>query len=420
MHTEIRQIDSSYHVMEVAATAEELEDDVKRAIRKVSRKTRTKGFRPGHVPVNLVKRLYRSELAELVSVAFIDEVFTDMVSDLPEYDVFGYYLIIEMDYELGQDLRAEVGFNVIPEIDIDALKRHSVPVYFLSIIDNMADYGLQMMLRRNGCQRPMAEGEEIWPTDMVHCSITEVDWDTEIPLIGGHSEEAAVDFLDILDEPYRSLAKAVVGLHVGDTTYFEASIEESDSELVYVKQQKKCFRVKLLGAERLDFSQLSEGKIREMSEGASSTIKELWTFVAEGLQRKSNQIAMDFTIKALIEKTIELHPFDFPPKLLEVLKVPEEEYDDLRKALRWVLVCKGMGKQVPRLADNKGDDVEVSEDSTQSSDGEEQQTDDLIPSLDQQARVIAFLSEAFERKEVDILSMSLEELEASRYVKLFW
>ena len=104
--------------LEITATAEDLSPELDKALRVQKGRTTMKGFRPGNVPISLVKKVYGKSLAYGVAENAVQKTFEEKVLQDDEYDVLGQPTITDLTYEYEGDLRAVVKFGVRPDVEV--------------------------------------------------------------------------------------------------------------------------------------------------------------------------------------------------------------------------------------------------------------------------------------------------------------
>ena len=390
MHTEVRKIDLSYHVLEVSATSTDLEEDVKREVRKLKRAVHLKGFRPGHVPHTMVKRLYRSELKDAVTENFLREVFTDMVVESGQYDLpADQYFTESLEYEVDEDLKAELAFNVLPEIDLELLKQAPLPALMPKTECTEADVD-RSLKQKWGEYESLEAGEQTDEFDRITCTIHEVDEETRRVIIGGFSEEFTMHPADgdMLDEPYRTLSEELPGWDVGGTLYFSAPIK-TQTVIVEAPSEMNFYSATIIKAQRLKLPDWDDEMIGSLSEGEYHSEAELRTAVAASIQRSRNEERRQYNMMVITDHVCSRLPFQLPESRLEMLRKQDSWSDDMVNiVLKWPLVCAAIHKQL---------DTEAAENSKEETDEEP-----AYSSVD--IRVLDFL--------YDILTPSVPETES--------
>jgi len=126
MQTTIQKVNDVEFDLEIKATAEDLSGDLSKAIQQQRGRTTMKGFRPGRVPLSLVKKMYGKALAYGVAEDVVQKTYESTVMKAEDYDVLGQPTITDLEYEFEGDLRAVVRFGVRPEIKLKKLGRQKL------------------------------------------------------------------------------------------------------------------------------------------------------------------------------------------------------------------------------------------------------------------------------------------------------
>src|SRR5688572_14945750 len=113
MQTNIKEVHPAEFEMEITATADDLSPKLQEALRAQRAQTAMKGFRPGKVPMSLVKKMYGRAIAYEIAEKSIQELYEKEVLQSESYDVMGQPRLVALDYEdVDGDMRATVRFGV--------------------------------------------------------------------------------------------------------------------------------------------------------------------------------------------------------------------------------------------------------------------------------------------------------------------
>ena len=126
MRTSIQKISDVEYDLEIKATAEDLAGDLTKAIRQQRGQTTLKGFRPGHVPLSVVKRIYGKSLAYGIAEQHVQNAYEVEIMGDDTYKVLGQPTITDLTYEYDGDLRTVVRFGVRPEFELAVLSKATV------------------------------------------------------------------------------------------------------------------------------------------------------------------------------------------------------------------------------------------------------------------------------------------------------
>ena len=196
MQTTIKQIGPVEYELDITATAEDLAPEFKKALREQRARIHLKGFRPGKVPLSLVKKMYGKDLAHGVVDKSVQETYEDLVLNSDEHDVLGQPKITDLEYEMDGDLHAVIHFGVRPEIALQDLSGETVDTLIHAVTDDEVEEEIERLLEDKADFAPV-EDEPIAEADLVVYDLQEVDQATRMPLLGKRDEDQTI----YLDDP---------------------------------------------------------------------------------------------------------------------------------------------------------------------------------------------------------------------------
>src|SRR3954470_13735340 len=114
-------------------TAKEIDAKVDAEVKRVAPQVRMPGFRPGKVPVNLVRKMHGEAMAQDALNTAIQEGIQKLMADNKIRPAMQPSVSLEGDYAPGKDAEIKVELEVLPDVpapSIDGLKleRLTVPV----------------------------------------------------------------------------------------------------------------------------------------------------------------------------------------------------------------------------------------------------------------------------------------------------
>ncbi len=202
MQTTITETRPHEFTLNIKADSEDLTDDVDRALRKHRRLTPMKGFRTGHMPLNLYRKLHSKTVAMQVFKDLVTEVFTDLVEESDKYDVVAGPHLTTIDYELDGDLHAEIQFAVAPKVTLVDLSQISADIMVHTVTDDEIDQ-LLAEYRWEWREYVPVEDDGVGEQDFVLVDLQKIDGPTGLPLVGEYADDPEELFVDaeLEDEP---------------------------------------------------------------------------------------------------------------------------------------------------------------------------------------------------------------------------
>ena len=304
MDTTIKQVTPVEYDLEIRASADELAPDLKRVLRQQRSRTNLKGFRKGHVPLSVVKKLYGKALAYGVAEKSIQESYEESVLEKDEHEVLGRPKITQLDYELDGDLFAVIRFGVRPEFELAETSGETISRLKHDVTDEDIEEEIQRLLEGKA-MHPVKEGS-VEESDVVVVDLQLLD-DEGLPVVGSREEEITYHLADErVKEPFRA---ALVGRESGDEVV--VSMPDAEGETRRYQVTLREVRAHVLPEFGDDFAnEISEGRIETADafrEEVKKQLEEAWVTRSRELFESS-----------IVEKMLELNPVDVPETVVDL------------------------------------------------------------------------------------------------------
>ena len=303
-HTINRLSDVEYE-LEVEASADELAPELDAAIRKQRARTSMKGFRPGKVPAQLVRKMYGKALAYGVAEDTVQKTYKAEILDQDEYHVLGQPTITELDYEYGGDLKAKVRFGVRPEFDLHDVSGVEVSRLEHTVDEKEVDEEMERMRERDADLTPM-EGPTTADSFLL-TDIYEVNEETG-ELSGEHRHDVA--FWLGGDELLEDTKKALTGVNEGDAVRVKLVRHDDDDA--------QLFEVRIKENKHRELPELDDDFAKSTSKGAIETLDDLRTQLKERMQKSVDHSSRELFEGGLIRAVLSKNPFDVPESVVDM------------------------------------------------------------------------------------------------------
>ncbi len=285
--------------VKITINREDLEKYEDEAARKLAKRVRVQGFRPGKAPVDIVKRLYRDRIVEEA----LEEALNKEVNKLIEEN---HWKIITRPRIKAQDqsdstYEFTVEFEIIPEFSIPDLFSITVKKRIKRVTDSDVEERINAYKEENvqlkAVEREIKEGDVVLAQYIFR--------DKE----GKESKPKRARIIVKSDELDEDLYNALIGKKAGDVV----ELEVEDGTEIYKIQNvyEKIYPDDQEIAELLGFTSVDE--MREK--------------IKEQLVEEFNEQAEAELENNIINEIYKLSPFDPPPTLVAQI------YSDIRKQL---------------------------------------------------------------------------------------
>jgi trigger factor len=349
-------IDDLNAVLKINIQKPDYEDKVETVLKDYKKKSTIKGFRPGMVPIGLIKKMYgraveideiNKVVTENIQKYLTDEKLEILGDPLPKTDEQE-----KIDFDTREEFTFSFELGLAPVIELKLSKKNKVNQLEIIIDEKMKNDYLATYTRRYGELRKADITEE---KDVVKGKIEAIDNDGNI-LTDGPSVEDTSLAIDIIKD--NTIKKQFIGRRLNETIDFDLKkAYPNDTEIAGILHKKKEEVAETEGNFRFTINDISRffpaepGKElydKIYGEGVVSSeeefMKKIGDEIAINLKRESDfKLMMD--IKALaLEKTDIRLPEEFLKKwLLKVNEkttpdIIEKEFDAFKKDLKWQLI----------------------------------------------------------------------------------
>lgn len=348
-------VDACNATLTLTIDKQDYEEKVDKAIKDYRRKAQMPGFRPGNVPVGLIKKMYgRSILAEEVN-KIISESLYNYIKD-NKINILGEPISNEtiqkpIDFDTDETFEFVFDIGLTPELTINTTAKDKIPYYTIAVTDEMVDEHINMHASRLGQYVPAEKTEE---NSVIKGEMTEIT-DSAEPL---KVLEALITPKFIKDDKQKKLfvgkkkgAKIKFNPVAAMSNDYEVSsllnvdrdkVKEYDHDFEYVIKE-------ITNHQSAELDQSLFDKV--MGEGTVKSLEEFKQKVKEGIERvyvadsdyRFGIDARDFFIK---KNKKAVFPEDFLKRWLRVTnekmtdEAIEKDFDRMLEYLKWDIIKK--------------------------------------------------------------------------------
>lgn len=333
-------------------------EQVENEIKKHRQKANIPGFRPGHVPVGIIRKMYGKSLkADLINKMVSDKldeyVKENKITYLGEPIINEEKSFIDIENDVNQRFYFEIG--VQPDLDLANVKISGVKQYEIEATDTQIQEELAQLTKRYGS---VSEPEAINDTDLVIGEFIYSDETVE----NSEPKQTSV-FVDLIID--KKLKKQFVGKKSGEVISFDVKKAFNDNkhiakvlnikeEEIEAAKSEIVFTVKNIS--RLTPSEMNEDLFKKaFPEKEIKTEAEFKATIKETIEKEFIQYSerkfVDEAVRELIDKTEIEIPSAFLKKWL--LRTNENitnenidsEYDKMEKSIKWQLFENALVKE---------------------------------------------------------------------------
>lgn len=265
MNLELQKIDDLNALLKVQVVKEDYEEKVNNILKDYRKKARFDGFRPGMVPMGMIKKMYYKPV-------LIDEVNKTMLENIFKYlkendiNILGEPLPSEkeskkIDFDHDEEFEFNFDLGLSPEFELKFSTRDKVPYYIIKVSDDMINQTTDQVLLQYGQYH---DADKIEGECMFNADLQEVD-EKGTPVDDGLKvEEANLSYGVIKDE---EIKKSLLGKKAGDIVIMDIKkAYPNDTEQISILRIEKDKLPDVSSTYRLTIKKVSQFKKAEQNQ----------------------------------------------------------------------------------------------------------------------------------------------------------
>lgn len=292
----------------ITIPAESVDSAVKSRLQQLAKTQRINGFRPGKVPVNVIKKRYgqavRQEVAgEAMQRNFYEAIMAEKITPagMPTFE-------LKKDVD-GEDLEFVAAFEVYPEVEVKNIDKIKVEKSVVEISDKDLDTMMDTLRKQHASWKEVkrkAKKDDRVTIDFVG-TIDGEEFE------GGKAEGFALELGK--DRMIPGFEKPIVGAKAGDDVIADVTFPE-DYHAEKLKDKAAQFTIKVMKVEGLELPKVDEdfAKLFGIEDG---NIESLKTEVRKNMQRELDQTLRANVKEQVITGLLANNEIDLPKALVD-------------------------------------------------------------------------------------------------------
>ncbi|MBR9790768.1 MAG: trigger factor [Gammaproteobacteria bacterium] len=318
----------------ITVPAESVDNAVKSRLQQLAKTQRINGFRPGKVPVSVIKKRYgqavRQEVAgDVMQQNFYQAIVQEKINPagMPSFE-----LTKDQD---GEDLEFVAKFEVYPEVEVKGVDEIEIEKTVVEIADEDLDNMLETLQKQHGEWKEVkrkARKDDRMVIDFVG-TIDGEEFD------GGKAEDFTLELGK--DRMIPGFEKPLVGAKKGEEVIVDVTFPE-DYHAEALKGKEAQFTVNVKKVEGLTLPKVDEefAKLFGIEDGDVEALK---AEVRKNMERELGQTLKTQLKEEVIAKLLEKNELDLPAALVD------QEVNALREQAKQRFSQQGGGQNLPDL-----------------------------------------------------------------------
>lgn len=292
MEITINDITSVDKELIISANREDLEPKFKEAYKKYRSQITMPGFRPGKVPIKIIRKRFGDEIEQEEVSKYVQEVFEEKV--VPEYEPVGESEMTDLNWE-DDELEAKFKIGARPEFELADLSEISVDRLVHDVSDEEVEEELDRQLKQQGNWEVVEE--EVTENSRVTVDAIPLDDDGE-----PDEENKAEETIDLTKKESEQFRDDLLGHEVGDKVDVEIGHED----------HTHSFQLVVKKVEKLHNADLTDEFAKKVSNDEARNVDELKSLIKSRIQEQYDQSSDDLFKNDIIDSLVEKHDFEVP------------------------------------------------------------------------------------------------------------
>ncbi len=355
MNISLENVDKVNGILTVNVEKADYETQVETELKKLRKKANFPGFRPGMVPMGMVKRQFGvsvkvEEINKLLQTKMYDYIRDNKVKmlgePLPRQDV-------KLDFAKDDNFEFKFDIAIAPEFDATLSDKDSIPYYNIKVSDEMIDNQVKMYTQRSGSYEKVDAYQD---GDMVKGLLAELDENSN-PKEGGLQVDGAIMApAHMKDDSQKALFKDAKENDI--ITFNPSNAFASDIDVATLLKIKKEDAEKYKGDFSFQIAEITRFKEAPLDEKVfdsvfgKDVVKTADEFKAKIREKLEAQLKNDSQYRFMMDVrdylTKRIGKLQFPDELMKKLFLAnakekgaafvDEHYDESISELTWQLI----------------------------------------------------------------------------------
>ncbi len=299
-------VEGCKHEIEISVPVDEIARETDRVVANIQQKVKLPGFRPGKVPINLIRTKFAKEVREDVIESLLPKYFDKKVKE-EDLQVVGRPSVKDVEFKEGEPLKFKAEFEVAPTIDLQEYR--GLPIHYAEPevteedihkrLDEIRDQKAQFV---NVDPRPAADGDyAVVALDSLSGAAKPI-----------HQEDMQLHVADPDTMP--AFSEALRGMSPEDEKEFEVTYPD-DYGQQHLAGKTVRFRMKLKTIRTKELPELNDDFAKDL--GDYPTLNDLREAVRKAIFHEREFLAQQKAKEELIDKLVEAHDFPVPEAYID-------------------------------------------------------------------------------------------------------
>ena len=303
MQKNIKNVSETEQVLEIILSREEFGAEYNQELEEAKRNIQIKGFRKGHAPEGLIKKLAGPSIETTIAEKMASKYFGE-IADAENIKPASRAQIIDFSFSPDQ-LTIQLSYEIHPEFELKDFSDYTFTKAHYTITDEDIDREIKLVLKSHGTLISVDEAASSTDTvigDVVRLNEAgEPDEDQKT-----ENHHFTLEYLPE-ENPFR---KALTGKKAGEVVEVENEQQDADAK-------NSRFRVAISEIKRLELPELTDELVKEITGQRFESVTDFTADVRIQLEQHFMMKSEEEFIESISAKLIEENPVPAPKSMIE-------------------------------------------------------------------------------------------------------
>ena len=312
MPTTLKESGPCRRVLSFSIERERIDQAIEAALRNLSKRVSLKGFRPGKVPFEMVRKTHGAEVADDVRQRLMNEALNEAIKEHDLHPVGEPELDLEsLKDEAGAPLTFDLTLEVAPDFELGAIEGLEVTVPLPELHDGLIDREVEAFRKQSAEPHDAPEGAVVGEQDVLEATVVYVIDGEELPPRSDRHVLVQHELVDGLR--VEGCKTAFLGKQVGDSVEVDATLPEHFEPAEHAGKAA-TLRLTLDRHRQMIVPELDAELLKRVG---CDTEEEFRGKIREQLEVRRTRMRDGEADKALEQQLLEMHEFEIPERLVE-------------------------------------------------------------------------------------------------------
>jgi trigger factor len=303
---EIIEVSSCKRNLAVEVPAEELDKEIDAIAREYARNAKVPGFRPGKIPLNIIRQRYGSDLLQDATQKIIERTWKTAIKE-HNLRPLAQPVIKDVDNKLGSPLKFTVAFEVLPDLEVKDYKGVAISLPPHEVTDNDVNRAIEN-LREQHAQFVPIDGEEAHDGQYLTLTV-----DGQVEGISKPIREDDVTLIVGHPQTNEEFSNHLRGARMGETRTFEVRYPADYHRKRFAGKNVR-YTVLVKDIKEKQLSELNDDFAKDIG---SETLEALRMKVRDELVTQAKQNAEKKAREAVLDAIMERQTVEVPECLVQ-------------------------------------------------------------------------------------------------------